>query len=436
MNYPFPRSGGITEDPCGPPNFLVVSSLQHNLEDDPACRFVFSPETNFDGILVLDSYGAESVETIVRETNSYVLPMANLSGAALPFADFQSDVRTSETISLAIEELSHIARRIQTLPDGVRASAIPETILLARAYSRKRVIEPVYDPSVRDCVIYPVAGLVDEPGRRAERMTNAGYFTRMFFDRLHACPDCGSSRLNAREECVACRSADLSDQALIHHLQCGHQSLEADFRQQGLLVCPGCNTELHIEGVEYEKPGTVNTCRSCGHVSSQASVGFVCIDCKSRHDSEAIATRDFYKYELTRKGERALITNEPWVTREKSTIGSSPQEAVIHQALRLHSRYGRPLAILRVTFGIDNREYISDRLPSDAQASNQLAAILHSETRETDVIVEAENGFFVYMPETPDDGVNSSSTRLRDRINATLPAGFDVNIKAMRPEDL
>ena len=141
-----------------------------------------------------------------------------------------------------------------------------------------------------------------------------------------------------------------------------------------------CSTELHIEGVEYEKPGTVNTCRSCGHVSSQASVGFVCIDCKSRHDSEAIATRDFYKYELTRKGERALISNEPWVTREKPTIGTSPQEAVIRQALRLHSRYGRPLAILRVYFGTENCACTTDRLPSDTQASTQLAAILHSET--------------------------------------------------------
>ena len=184
------------------------------------------------------------------------------------------------------------------------------------------------------------------------------------------------------------------------------------------------------------RAGSVNACKCCGHVSSQVSVGFVCIDCKARHDSEGIATREFYKYELTRKGERALITNEPWDIQEKSRSGPSPQEAVIRQVLRLHSRYGRPLAILKVTFGDKNRACDTEKLFSDTQASIQLAAILHSETRETDVIVEADNGFVVYMPETPGDSVESPKTRLRHRISANLPADLDVRITALRPDDL
>lgn len=436
MNFSFPLSEDISEDPWGPPRFLILSSSPRPFRDDAASRFVFSPENDYDGIIVLDAQGTETVQTIIRQSKIYLMPVANLSGVALPFADFQAGEQTAETMGKAIKELSRVARLIRTLPEDVRGSEVPETILLARAYSRKRVIEPVYDPSVRDCVIYPVAGLVDDPGRLAERMTNAGYFTRMFFDRLHACPECGSSRLNAREECMACRSADLTDESLIHHLRCGHRGLEAEFRQNDLLICPQCRHALRVQDVDHEKRGRVNACGCCGHLNSQAAVGFVCIDCQARHDSEAIATRDYYKYELTRKGERALLTNQPWERRVRLRPGPSPQEAVIRHALRLHSRYGRPLAILKIAFGDRNTDRDSDGMFSLSAVSIRVAEILRSETRDTDVVIEAENGFLVYMPETPGDGVDSPSTRLRARIGASVPKDLDVKITALRPDDL
>jgi len=436
MNYPFPNSGSLCADQCGPTRILILSSTPPELEEKSDYRFLFSPEDDFDAILVLEATKAKTVESIVRQSNSYLLPIANLTDAPLAFADFQVNEQTAESIAAAIEELSRITLVIRTLPEIVRYSGIPETVLLARAYSRKRVIEPAYDPSVRDCVIYPVAGLMEDPGRTAERMTNAGYLTRMFFDRLHACPDCGSSRLNAREECVVCRSADLNDESLIHHLRCGHRGLESEFRQRKILICPGCRLELRLEGVDYDKPGQANVCRSCGHVANQASVGFVCIDCKARHDSEAIATRDFYKYELTRKGERALISGEPWEQREASTTGQRLQEATIRQALRLHSRYGRPLAILKISFDDENIQRNPGSLLSLTHASVHVRAILHSETRETDIVTEAEDGFFVYMPETSSDGLDSPSARLRTKISASLPANLGVRISTVRPKDL
>ncbi len=426
----------MPDDAWNPPRFLVLSSAPRELSMELACKFVFGAESGFDGIMVLDGQGVENVRTVIRQSNNYLAPVANLSGTPLPFADFEAAARTPETMARAIEELSRIAGLIRTIPEEVRMSDSPETILLARAYSRKRVIEPVYDPSVRDCVIYPVGGLIEDTGRCAERMTNAGYFTRMFFDRLHACPDCGSSRLNAREECVACRSADLANEPLVHHLRCGHRGLEAEFRQNNLLICPKCHHELRVEGGDYEKPGRANACGCCGHINSQSSVGFVCIDCMARHDTDAIATRDFYKYELTRKGERALLTNQQWQERDAPRIGPSPQEAVVRQALRLHTRYGRPLAILKITFGEDTVSRETDTPCSLTAASVRVAEVLREETRETDVVIETENGFLVYMPETPSDGVDSPSTRLRNRIGSSVPADLDVKVTALRPDDL
>ncbi len=399
MNFPFPRSDRMPDDAWNPPRFLVLSSTPRELSIGRACKFVFGAESGFDGIMVLDGQGVENVRTVIRQSNNYLAPVANLSGTPLPFADFEAAARTPETMSRAIEELSRIIGLIRTIPEEVRMSDAPETILLARAYSRKRVIEPVYDPSVRDCVIYPVGGLLEDTGRCAERMTNAGYFTRMFFDRLHACPDCGSSRLNAREECVACRSADLANEPLVHHLRCGHRGLEAEFRQNNLLICPKCHHELRVEGGDYEKPGRANACGCCGHINSQSS-------------------------------------NQQWQDRDAPRIGPSPQEAVVRQALRLHTRYGRPLAILKITFGEDTVSRETDTPCSLTAASVRVAEVLREETRETDVVIETENGFLVYMPETPSDGVDSPSTRLRNRIGSSVPADLDVKVRALRPDDL
>jgi hypothetical protein len=69
-------------------------------------------------------------------------------------------------------------------------------------------------------------------------------------------------------------------------------------------------------------------------------------------------------------------------------------------------------------------------------ASVRVAEVLREETRETDVVIETENGFLVYMPETPSDGVDSPSTRLRNRIGSSVPADLDVKVTALRPDDL
>lgn len=436
MNYPFPCLEHISADPSGSPRFLVLSSNRHAVTNDDASRFVFSPANEFDGIVVLDSQGTDTVQSVIRRSNAYLLPLANLSGTPLPFADFQANEPTPETLNEAVEALSHISHLIRMLPEDVRLSRVPETILLARAYSRNRVIEPVYDPSVPDCVTYPVAGLLEDTGRRAERMTNAGYLTRMFFDRLRACPDCGSSRLNAREECVACRSVDLTDESLIHHLRCGHRAMIGEFRQNDLLICPNCWNELRLEGVDYVTSGRVNACGSCGHVDSQVSVGFICTDCMARHDSEEIATRDFYKYALTRKGERALATGQPWVHQERLETGPSPEEAIIHHSLQLYSRYGRPLTILKISFGDEAMIRHVGSTFALTQASSRVADLLRSETRETDVVVDTENGFLVYMPETAMEDLGPYRSRLRECIASSVPADLGIVITAIHPDDL
>ncbi len=109
---------------------------------------------------------------------------------------------------------------------------------------------------------------------------------------------------------------------------------------------------------------------------------------------------------------------------------------MVRQALRLHTRYGRPLAILKITFGEDTVSRDTDTPCSLTTASVRVAEVLREETRETDVVIETENGFLVYMPETPSDGVDSPSTRLRNRIGSSVPADLDVKVTALRPDDL
>ena len=48
-------------------------------------------------------------------------------------------------------------------------------------------------------------------GHEATKLAENGLLRPIFFDRLHECGQCSSARLNVREECPECHSANLSE---------------------------------------------------------------------------------------------------------------------------------------------------------------------------------------------------------------------------------
>ncbi|RYD63353.1 MAG: hypothetical protein EOP83_12395, partial [Verrucomicrobiaceae bacterium] len=215
-----------------------------------------------------------------------------------------------------------IIERREELPQAIRQSGRVEDVLLARMFTRKSDLIPRYAPSDRAAVIYPVAGRIDGVAEAANRLVDAGLLTRKFFDRLHTCPSCSSSALNVREECHKCRSGDLYVQEIVHHFRCGHQAPLSKFESPlgHALTCPKCNLKLRHIGLDYDKPGSVQTCRSCAHTDDSNAVGFVCMHCEGKFDAARVPVRDVYSYAITAQGTRMLFGGQPDVVSQPPNV--------------------------------------------------------------------------------------------------------------------
>jgi hypothetical protein len=130
-------------------------------------------------------------------------------------------------------------------------------------------------------------------------LTEKRFLKPIFFDRVHSCGNCRSSLFNVREECPKCRSSNIAEESYLHHFRCAYQGPESDFRSKDDLVCPKCRSELRHFGHDYDRPGIMVKCNSCGHATSEPMVGFVCVSCGAHSDGDAIETRDIFSYELT-----------------------------------------------------------------------------------------------------------------------------------------
>lgn len=419
---------------------LMLSSASIPDINDARSRVVYSETEGFDAVIVVDFLDVGDLKGIVSRARTPLAPVANLSGAAIAFADFSAAGPQPVHLRDAVTRIHAILDRVDTLPAPVRGGRDTDATLLARLYTRDHPLVPVYEPSVRDLIVYPVAGANEDPVRTAERLADSGLLQRGFFDRLHVCPSCQSSRFNVREECNACQSADLFEEAIVHHFRCAHEALEREFRHGDTLVCPKCSRELRHFSVDYSKPGTGICCRQCGHVDSAAAVAFVCLDCGQHHDAETVNTRDVFRYELTTDGERLLLQGDVGLLRERTDRRRDAVKLLVRQGIGMHNRYGRPMSFVRVTFaGVDAaRRQHGQRVVDSARSL--AVEVVRGQIRETDFVVDTEDGAIVCMPETDKRDGAALRERLLRRLRADIQIDLGVEIDVIDaselPEDL
>lgn len=259
-------------------------------------------DPQFDGILVREPTSVEKLATLWKEPSLYTLPIIDLTGELGPVADFDgSQLAAIESGELDQMVCAYRNRRALLHRDILLSSELSD-MLIGRTFVTGQPIVPHYDPGSTWSVSYNVALPVSAVVPNLETLWQTGLLRRDFFERFHTCPSCNSHRLHVREECAECKSSDLSEGQYIHHFACAYLGPEDDFRQGDSLVCPKCSQELTHFGFDYDRPGSMVTCNSCGHTSSEPSVGFVCLDCNSHVDGEAAATRDLFAYTLTNEG--------------------------------------------------------------------------------------------------------------------------------------
>jgi hypothetical protein len=218
------------------------------------------------------------------------------------FADLRIKAANSFSLNEGLSILKPTIDRVRALAEPVLSTTDPRTILLARLAVRNRDMQPKRDPAFRETVTYSDAAAVPDALTFAEDLARLGLLERKLFDKLITCPRCGSARLCVRERCGVCHSADLVEEAVIHHLRCTMQAPEHDFRRGTSLICPKCRMHLEHFSVDYDRPGTVMLCGNCGHISTDVGVGFTCLDCDKEGDTEETGTRIVWCYRITEVG--------------------------------------------------------------------------------------------------------------------------------------
>jgi len=177
-------------------------------------------------------------------------------------------------------------------------------------------------------------------------------------------------------------------------------------------------------------------CRSCGHIDEDSLVGFVCIDCASKHDGQAVATRDWYEYKITAAGERALLSGQVISRKDGQKDALGTFQLMVNQGLRLNSRYDKPLTILKIAFTrVDQvRRQHGERVL--AQARTHALEIVRGELRDTDLVLDTEDNILVYMPETDTGQTKTPHRRLIDRIHSTLRVDLGAEASLVTAEEL
>jgi Thaumarchaeal output domain 1 len=240
---------GLSDTERDRPRLLVYGVARRLLTGYWPCAFSWDTGEAFDGMIIGDAKAAREAEALLRQRRAWLAPIVDLTAQNLWFADYFADSATPSALRSGVERALDILASLGRLPTAVLETDDRETALLARVYSRGQRLEPTYDGAARQLLRYGLAGLIEQPAETAERLGQGGWFSRTFFDRLHFCPTCNSSRLSVREECSACRSTNVEEESVVNHFRCAHQAMERQFKQGEMLMCPKCRQRLRHFGV-------------------------------------------------------------------------------------------------------------------------------------------------------------------------------------------
>ncbi len=415
------------------PRLLVLGAPPSGDRHPFGWRLVLDPEAEFDAIVVGAGAGFDDAQTVVERTRMLLAPIVDLSEAPAAQAEVRVGVAGLASAHEAMVETAEIVRRVEALPDPVRQASDPALLLLARCATRRNGLAAALNAAMPSFVHYPAAGCIAAPRRHAERLAEAGLLARTFFDRFHVCPACRSSRLSVREECSACRGANIDEETTVHHFACAHLALERAFRSGETLVCPKCRRSLRHFGVDYAKPGMATVCNGCGHADGEPAIGFHCIDCGAHHDAHAVSTCDWYSYAVTPTGEDALARGALDAAVAASTPGRQTLVFLLRQGLALNGHRGRPSALIELAFGALPAIAASHGARFAGRARSLAMEAVRGELREIDFAVGRDESVIIYMPETAADAATGAAERIVRRVRAVVAVDLDPSARLVDP---
>ena len=94
-----------------------------------------------------------------------------------------------------------------------------------------------------------------------------------------ACNKCSSVRITHNFFCPSCNSTNFKQGKFIDHFKCGNVSIEESYEEN---ICPKCNKEIKIIGVDYKTIENHYLCNDCKDNFSEPSQDDVCMECNNR----------------------------------------------------------------------------------------------------------------------------------------------------------
>lgn len=307
-----------------------------------------------DAILVKGAASRKDLAQIWQAKALHLLPIIDIDGALGPLADATCSQYSSDQIGKVADLIERFANRRARVHSDLRYTSDLGERLLGRMYVSDEPLTPRYDVSSPLLVSFDT--IIDDRTllSEAQKLVDRGLLTPSFFDRIHECAVCNSSHFNVREECPDCRSPHLSEQSYLHHYRCAYQGPEEDFRQGDDLICPKCRRELTFFGRDYDRPGTMLVCKSCGQTTSEPAIGFVCANCGTHTDGDAVRSRDIHSFKLTDQGIGFVEAGQPFLgfTQQTLRFAELPLELVValNEEARRFNSDGTTFALLNVAY--------------------------------------------------------------------------------------
>ncbi len=390
-----------------------------------------------DAIILTEPDADAAISAWMSAATAAVVPIIDVCGQNKDRADISIATMSGLGIAEAMEMAKPLTARMRLLPESYHRTRDPKHMLLARLAVRERGMQAVRNPGLKDIVAYRDETAIGGVLYQAEALARIGLLQRNFFEKVQCCPSCTSARLLVREECAKCRSADITEEPIIHHLRCGYQGPERDFRKGRDLVCPKCSQHCEHFSVDYDKPGMLVICNSCNHTTGESEVGFKCLDCDTGFEGGKATSRTFHEFALTEEGRRQAF-DQP-LSGYGETGTSESGEGVrdrLQRFIKSNALKQTPCAALMIKVDPDRetQKAIGDKRFHQALAL--YASVLREVFEQEVEIIESATTFLVMINDEKASNVESSLPDIRRELEQNLAVDLRARYHVFGPDEI
>ena len=384
-------------------------------------------------ILLLTEANASALLTRrLGHTWAPIVPVIDATGGGRGTRDQRcADVTVAglspRAIEVAVEMLQPAVQRLRALPSWAPETEDPRLTLLTRLFVRDRALAPRSEVNTPETFVYDDDAVIPGVAAIAEQLTTLRLMERKFADKVTICPHCASARLTVRESCSRCGDRNIVEEPIVHHLKCASQGPERDFRRGTELVCPKCLQQLKNFSVDYDRPGSIGICQSCGHLSTEHKVGFLCLDCDTHIEARNVDSRIIHSYHLTSEGRSVAASASPLPSAEIDSMASR-----VRAFAKRQSALNQPCSVLFT------RLHKPDDIPESGDAWRQTCDFFARLMRETFTpeteILEAPPVFLALLARDPTAEVERHLPEIRKRLERHLSLAPKLELTVLSPD--